>query len=40
MSTTDVATSLTMTPGNVAVLLHRAKVELQRCLADDEALVA
>ncbi|MBA2540828.1 MAG: sigma-70 family RNA polymerase sigma factor [Deltaproteobacteria bacterium] len=39
MSTAEVATSLALTPGNVALALHRAKAALQRCLADDEALV-
>ncbi len=40
LSTTEVATSLALTPGNVALLLHRAKAQLQRCLSDDEALVS
>ena len=33
MSGADVAEALALTPGHVAVLLHRAKAELSRCVA-------
>ncbi|NMO17528.1 sigma-70 family RNA polymerase sigma factor [Pyxidicoccus fallax] len=32
LSGAEVAQALSLTPGNVAVLLHRAKAELQRCV--------
>ncbi|WP_395829608.1 RNA polymerase sigma factor [Archangium violaceum] len=32
MTGAEVARELSLTPGHVAVLLHRAKAELQRCV--------
>ncbi len=39
LSTAEVASALALKPGTVAVTLHRAKAELQRCLADGEPLI-
>lgn len=39
MSNTEVSEALGLRPNGVAVLLHRAKLSLQRCLADSEGVV-
>jgi RNA polymerase sigma-70 factor (ECF subfamily) len=39
MSNAEVSEALGLRPNGVAVLLHRAKLSLQRCLADSEGLV-
>lgn len=39
MSNAEVANTLDLLPGRVAVLLHRAKAALQQCLAESEPVI-
>jgi RNA polymerase sigma-70 factor (ECF subfamily) len=39
LSNVEVSEALGLRPNRVAVLLHRGKLALQRCLADSEAIV-